>query len=282
MPELPEVETIARILRCGQEGVCSITGKQVKQARLFWAKTLSNSSAKNLQETLRNQVVQEVGRRGKFIIIRFERSFLLIHLRMSGDLRVEKGKEEQHPLKHDRMVIEFWDGWQLVFNDPRKFGRAWLVNNPHEIVGNLGPEPFDQTLSPLSFHKMLVNRNRQLKPLLMDQTFLAGLGNIYTDEALHLAKLHPLRQSASLSPDESRTLLKAIRAVLKKGIQRNGASIDWVYRRGGFQNDFRVYQRQGQPCKVCGTIIQRILVGQRSTHFCSKCQILPGSSRVKK
>jgi formamidopyrimidine-DNA glycosylase len=280
MPELPEVETIVRILRCGQEGVCPIAGRKVKQTQLLWVKTLANSNTKKLQETLKDQVVQEVGRRGKFIIIRFERSSLLIHLRMSGDLRVEKKKESQQ-LKHDRLVIEFMDGWQLVFNDPRKFGRAWLVTDPREVLGNLGLEPFDLALTPSSFHEMLVSRNRQLKPLLLDQTFLAGLGNIYTDEALHLARLHPLRQSASLTPGESRALLKAIRAVLKKGIQRNGASIDWVYRGGDFQNHFQVYQRQGEPCKVCGTLIQRILVGQRGTHFCPTCQVLPIPLGVK-
>lgn len=281
MPELPEVETIARILRCGKEGVCPITGKQVQQTRVFWAKTLANSTAKNLENTLKGQVVREISRRGKFIVIQFEQASLLIHLRMSGDLRVEMAEKDCW-LKHDRLALEFTDGWRLVFNDPRKFGRAWIVTDTSDILGDLGPEPFDQSLTASAFHQMLVSRNRQLKPLLLDQTFLAGLGNIYTDEALHLAKLHPLRRSDTLSMEVARVLLKAIRVILQKGIQRNGASIDWVYRGGEFQNHFRVYQRQGQPCKVCGTIIQRILVGQRGTHFCPTCQVLPIAQDGKK
>jgi formamidopyrimidine-DNA glycosylase len=122
-----------------------------------------------------------------------------------------------------------------------------------------------------------VERKRQLKPLLLDQSFIAGLGNIYTDEALHLARLHPLSLSNQLAPSQSETLLMAIRSVLEEGIRHNGASIDWVYRGGDFQNHFRAYQRTGQPCLVCGTPILRITLGQRGTHFCPTCQPPPSS-----
>jgi formamidopyrimidine-DNA glycosylase len=114
-----------------------------------------------------------------------------------------------------------------------------------------------------------------LKPLLLDQKFLAGLGNIYTDEALHLARLHPLLISDRIDEVQASVLLDSIRQVLDEGIQRNGASIDWVYRGGDFQNYFRVYQRTGEPCKQCGTLIERIKLGQRSTHFCPYCQQFP-------
>ncbi len=271
MPELPEVETIARSLHCGRDGICPIVEKKVKKAHLYWQKTLANATAKDLNDILTNQVIQRVSRRGKYLIINFDKTSLLIHLRMSGDLRVNQSRGVKRQ-KHDRLVLDFTDGCRLVFNDPRKFGRAWLVSNPLEILQDLGPEPLDRSLTANRFHQMLVARKRQLKPLLLDQTFLAGLGNIYTDEALHLARLHPLRSSASLLPAESRTLLNSIRSVLKQGIRRNGASIDWVYRGGQFQNHFRVYQRQGEGCPVCGTPIQRILVGQRGTHFCPVCQ----------
>lgn len=192
---------------------------------------------------------------------------------MSGDLRVEQNKGMVRQ-KHDRLALDFTDGWRLVFHDPRKFGRAWLLANPMEILQKLGPDPFDLSLTAKRFHQKLISRKRLLKPLLLDQTFLAGLGNIYTDEALHLARLHPLRSSVSLLPAESRTLLLAIRSILKQGMRRNGASIDWVYRGGNYQNHFRVYQRQGKACPLCGTSIQRILVGQRGTHFCPNCQPL--------
>jgi formamidopyrimidine-DNA glycosylase len=122
----------------------------------------------------------------------------------------------------------------------------------------------------------LGGRQRLLKPLLLDQGFLAGLGNIYTDEALHLARLHPNRIAGQLSDEEAGRLWVAIRAVLDEGIRRQGASIDWVYRGGDFQNSFRVYQRTGLPCPVCGTVIVRRVVGQRGTHFCPVCQPDPG------
>jgi formamidopyrimidine-DNA glycosylase len=121
---------------------------------------------------------------------------------------------------------------------------------------------------------MLVERRRQLKPLLLDQTFVAGLGNIYADEALWVAKLHPLASSATLSKPQSAALLRGIRKVLAEGIRRNGASIDWVYRGGEFQNHFHAYQRTGEKCPRCGSKIKRIAVGQRSTHFCPTCQKL--------
>ena len=274
MPELPEVETIVRRLCCGGDRVGSILGKQVAQAHLYWARTLSNSSEKQLNNNLKGEVVQEIGRRGKFILIRFHQLSLLIHLRMSGFLRVEQPLEKELQ-KHDRLMLEFSDGWRLVLNDTRKFGRVWLVSDPREILSALGPEPLDQSLTPSSFHQMLIKRRRQLKPLLLDQTFLAGLGNIYTDEALYLARLNPLRLSSSLLPADSFALLNSIRSVLNEGIQRNGASIDWVYRGGEFQNHFCVYQRQGQPCLICGSLIKRIRLGQRSTYFCPVCQPLP-------
>jgi len=271
MPELPEVETIARGLHCGRNGVCPIVGKQVEKAHLLWSRTLANTNARQLQRNLAGQVVQSVGRRGKFVVITFTTHTLLIHLRMSGDLRVEPSPPAQ-PLKHDRLVIDFSDGTCLAFNDPRKFGRAWLTAHPQQVLGSLGPEPLDHQLTPAHFHHMLTSRQRQLKPLLLDQTFLAGLGNIYTDEALHLARLHPLQNSKMLTLEQATALLKAIRSVLQQGIQRNGVSIDWVYRGGDFQNQLRVYQRDGQPCPVCGAIIQRTLIGQRGTHFCPNCQ----------
>ena len=278
MPELPEVETISRTLQCGKNGISPIVGKQVEKVQLLWKRTLANSTGKKLHVRLVGQIVQSVSRRGKFIIISFNPDFLLIHLRMSGDLRVEPSHDQSAKLtallKHDRLVIDFTDGCRLVFNDPRKFGRVWLATDPAEVLDQLGPEPLDHALTPEKFHQMLVAHKRQLKPLLLDQTFLAGLGNIYTDEALHLAKLHPIKLSNTLTEVQSRDLLKAIRAVLKEGIKHSGASIDWVYRGGDFQNHFRVYQRDGQSCLVCGTVIERILVGQRGTHYCPNCQKL--------
>jgi formamidopyrimidine-DNA glycosylase len=272
MPELPEVETIARSLQQGGRGQHSITGRVVLSARLSWARTLAEPGKAEFLKRLPGQRVEQVGRRGKFIVIRLERDWLLIHLRMSGDLRVEQGVEKITPQTHDRLSILLDDGFALYFNDTRKFGRVWLLSDPQLILGSLGPEPLDEAFTTEQFHARLAKRKRQLKPLLLDQTFLAGLGNIYTDEALFLARLHPLYSSNHLSIEQSTRLLTSIREVLQEGIRNNGASIDWVYRGGDFQNHFRVYQRTGEPCPVCGVPIERILVGQRSSHFCPVCQ----------
>jgi formamidopyrimidine-DNA glycosylase len=271
MPELPEVETIIRSLQKGGRGQIPIPGKVIHSAVLTWPRTLAEPEKATFLKKLPGQRVEEVNRRGKFVVIHLDIDTLLIHLRMSGDLRVEP-ESEGKTQPHDRLVIHFTDGSGLFFNDTRKFGRVWLVTDPQLVLGELGSEPLGGELTPTIFHSRITGRKRQLKPLLLDQSFLAGLGNIYTDEALHLACLHPLRSSDSLSGEESGKLLQSIRKVLREGIRRNGASIDWVYRGGDFQNHFRVYQRTGQPCPVCGTPIKRILVGQRSSHFCPVCQ----------
>lgn len=274
MPELPEVETIARKLRP------HLLGKTIKDAELRWARTLALPTPRKFKELIKGQQIKEVTRRAKYFILCLSDYSLLIHLRMSGDLLLKESKIK--PEKHDRLILRLTDQnlteegglSNLVFNDTRKFGRVWLTKYPEEVLGNLGPEPLSRKFTPNWLHAALHNKHRQLKPLLLDQTFLAGLGNIYTDEALNLAKLNPLAVSDSVTVPEAEALHAAIRKVLQEGIRRNGASIDWVYRGGEFQNYFRVYDREGKPCPVCGTKIQRIIVGQRSTHFCPKCQEL--------
>ncbi len=269
MPELPEVETIVRALRVGGRGGPSILKKQVQSAELTWPRTLAEPDGGQFLARLPGQQVMDINRRGKFIVIRLDRDTLLIHLRMSGNLRVEPGGMLQ---PHDRLTVNFSDGWRLVFNDARKFGRAWLVADAQQVLAGLGPEPFDPALTAGVFHRRLQERRRQIKPLLLDQSFLAGMGNIYTDEALHLAKIHPLQNSADLTLERADRLLGALRVVLQQGINTNGASIDWVYRGGEFQNNFRAYGRAGQACPECGTTIARIVVGQRGTHYCPQCQ----------
>jgi formamidopyrimidine-DNA glycosylase len=178
------------------------------------------------------------------------------------------------PEIHDRLILNLDGGYDLAFNDARKFGRVWLVDDIDRVVGCLGPEPLDEGFTTKEFYDRLHTTRRQLKPLLLDQSFIAGLGNIYVDEALFLAKQHPLTSASNLSEAQAARLLESIRAVLQEGIARNGASIDWVYRGGEFQNYFRVYQRTGEACPNCGTPIARIIVGQRGTHFCPHCQAM--------
>ncbi|MCL4528153.1 MAG: DNA-formamidopyrimidine glycosylase [Chloroflexi bacterium] len=264
MPELPEVETIARALRP------ELVGRTILEADVRWARTIAEPSAKKFRDQIKGQEIIAVSRRAKFINIQLLDFNLFIHLRMSGDLIIKSSKIKAE--KHDRLILALSDNKSLVFNDTRKFGRVWLTKNIEEVLGKLGPEPFSNDFTPQWLYNALESRHRQLKPLLLDQTFIAGLGNIYTDEALHMAKLHPLKLSDSVTKKQAERLHQSIREVLQEGIRRNGASIDWVYRGGDFQNHFRVYGRAGEKCPVCGTKIKKIIVGQRGTHYCPNCQ----------
>ena len=279
MPELPEVETIVRALNGGGREGPPVVGCVIARGQVLWERTLADTTPSEFLERLSGRSITGVYRRGKFICFDLQTQTLLIHLRMSGDLRVlTQNGADGNPrafAPHDRLALDFTDGLRLVFNDPRKFGRAWLTADPGLVLANLGPEPLDTSLSAADFYTRLASRRRQLKPLLMDQSFLAGLGNIYTDEALHGARMHPLQLSDQLSQQEAGRLLEAIRSVLNEGIRRNGASIDWVYRGGSFQDQFQVYGRTGHACPDCGSIIERIVVGQRGTHFCPVCQKAP-------
>ncbi len=270
MPELPEVETVARSIEP------HVVGRTIVAADVRWARTVATPSPKKFKQQIQGQRILGVSRRAKYIILQLENYNLLIHLRMSGDLTVRKGKIQAE--KHDRVILSLrgkrGEESYLAFNDTRKFGRIWLTAEPESVLSKLGPEPLGKEFTPQWLYENLHKRSRQLKPLILDQTFLAGVGNIYADESLHMAKLHPLGLSNAVTLKQATALCEAIKSVLKEGIRRNGASIDWVYRGGEYQNYFRVYDREGKPCLVCGTEIQKFTVGQRGTHVCPKCQPL--------
>ena len=195
MPELPEVETIARTIEP------DVVGRTILSADVRWARTIATPSAAKFKEWVSGQKVIGVSRRAKYLILRLEDYNLLIHLRMSGDLMVRMGTIK--PEKHDRLLLhlraENGTKTYLAFNDTRKFGRVWLTDQPEKVLGKLGPEPLGTEFTPQWLYENLRARSRQLKPLLLDQTFLAGVGNIYADESLHMAKLHPLGSSSSVS-----------------------------------------------------------------------------------
>lgn len=283
MPELPEVETIARHLRP------HLIGRTIISADVRWQRTIASPSVHVFKRRIKGQAILGVTRRAKFLKLQLSSSNLLIHLRMSGDLEIKPAGVRLE--KHDRLVLLLApasmpseeleasapelgasSSISLVFNDTRKFGRVWLTDDDREVTGALGPEPLGPGFTSRRLYESLHAHRRRLKPLLLDQTFIAGLGNIYTDEALHMAKLHPLARTDAISERQAGRLYSAIRRTLRAGIRRNGASIDWVYRGGEFQNHFRVYDRVGQPCPVCGTKIKRLVVGQRGTHICPHCQ----------
>lgn len=270
MPELPEVETIVRHLRQGANGTPGLPGKDIVAVRLRWPRHVAEPAPEAFRHRVAGQTVLDVSRRGKYLIFPLSRDTMLIHLKMSGDLVMTPSDSPAE--RYDHTVFELSDGWELRFSDARKFGKIFLLRDPAPKLESLGPEPLSDDFTAAVLGKRLRSRRRALKPLLLDQSFVAGLGNIYADEALHLARLHPLRRSDELSDDEVKALWKSIRRALRAGLKHNGASIDWVYRGGDFQNHFRVYQRAGQPCPACGTTLVRIVVAQRGTHFCPACQ----------
>jgi len=270
MPELPEVETICRSLRDGTADAPSLVGEQIIGVRLGWPRHVVEPSPTNFRRRIRRQSVRQIDRRGKFILLSLDRDSLLVHLMMSGDLFIAPAGARR--TTHDHTIFRLASGRQLRFRDPRKFGRVFLVADPETVLKRLGPEPLSAGFQVKKLQLILNRHKRALKPLLLDQTAIAGLGNIYADEALHRARLHPLRSSQTLQPSEVRALWKGIRAALRDGLRHNGASIDWVYRGGDFQNHFRVYGQAGQPCPVCGTTIARSVIGQRSTFTCPNCQ----------
>ncbi len=269
MPELPEVETIARALREGKDGP-PLPGKHIVAVTIKWPRHFERPKARTARKRLTGRRIESVSRRGKYLVMRLDEGTLLIHLRMSGDLRLEPAG--QPPGRFDHTIFHLGGDWELRFSDARKFGRIWWLQDPQLELGKLGPEPLSDDFTTDWLAAAANSRKRMLKPLLLDQSFLAGVGNIYADEALHRAGLHPRRRSDSLSNVEIEALYHGIREALSAGLRHCGASIDWVYRGGDFQNHFRVHRREGLPCPECGTPIERIVVGQRGTYLCPRCQ----------
>ena len=266
MPELPEVETVVRGLR-GPLVDRTFTGVTV-----LWPKAIKTPSISELKRRLTGQRIEAITRRGKYL--RFDLSagdMLFLHLKMSGDLLVEPVNEPLH--HHVRTIFDLDNDHQLRFKDMRKFGRVYLVNDPDLVVGKLGPEPLADNFSPEDFKTLFRKRKGRLKPLLLNQEFIAGIGNIYADESCFLAGINPQRQVDTLSTIELEKLYHAIRQALTKGITFKGATLDEVYRGGEFQKHFQVYGRTNEACFRCGSSIQRVVLGGRSTHFCGRCQV---------
>ena len=274
MPELPEVETIVRGLWP------DLQGRIILAVEVDWPRTVATSSIEVFQQRIAGQRVEAVGRRGKYITLQLSGGdWLLIHLKMTGHLQViAPGEKDAPPGKHVRAVFFLDDGCQLWFRNPRKFGRLHLTSDPEAVLGNLGPEPLADDFTLGAFVARIRRRHGRLKPLLVNQRFIAGLGNIYADEALFAARLHPQRTADTLSDDEIATLYRAVRHVLRQGVENRGTTLDdRGYRdargeAGNNQAYVQVYGRTGKPCVRCGTPVQRIVLGGRSAHFCPQCQ----------
>lgn len=269
MPELPEVETVVRVLRP------QLIGRFITSFRCQWPRHIDRPGIEAFHRQIIGQHIHDLSRRGKYILFTLnEPDILIIHLRMSGHLAVVNADLPED--KHDHTIFSLDNGKELRFRDTRKFGRVYLVSDHLEVLGNLGPEPLESTFTAKRLQQMLAGRKRILKPLLLDQTVIAGIGNIYADEALFQANLLPTRQAGTLSYKEIAALQAGIQEVLRQGIAREGASISTYIKpdgeKGDMQNAVQVFRRTGQRCYRCGGTIQRIILGGRSTHFCPDCQ----------
>jgi len=303
MPELPEVEFTARQLRA------SVVGATISEARVFWERTIGHPSLPDFLAEVAGRRIEGVRRRGKYLLIDLSGDLLLsIHRRMTGNfLLLPPGWEIDTSLReHDpaawstkgptiRMVASngtsyskellycracflFEDGRCLLFTDPRKFGRIelWPRSQEDAALQGLGPEPLGADFSPERFRTALAGRRVTIKQALLDQTLVAGVGNIYADEALFYANIHPRRRADSLSQDEATLLQQGVVSVLTRGIEHGGTSFndyrDLWGEAGDNYNHVHVYHQEGKPCSRCGTPIERIVIAQRSTHYCPNCQ----------
>jgi formamidopyrimidine-DNA glycosylase len=269
MPELPEVETIARQLRAR-----GVEGREILSAKITWARTVEPLSAVSFSKQIRGATIDQVSRVGKWLMFSLSSGkTLMIHLRMSGSFSVEPGQ-------HDRIVLKLSDGLALYYRDTRKFGRWKLVDDPQVILGQLGPDAMTRRFTQNYFSKAMRSRHRMIKPLILDQAIVAGLGNIYADEALWEAQIHPERLSDSLSDAELEKLFKAIKHVLTVGVKNRGTSLgdgktnyrDVEGDSGGHRAAVQAYGRSGLPCGRCRTPLEKTVVAQRGTTFCPNCQ----------
>jgi len=281
MPELPEVETIRLALEP------HLVGRRFERVLIDDTRLVRPFEPTAVAAELEGERVAAVERRGKYLIVRFESgSALLIHLRMTGSLRhAAAGSLQEDPYR--RAVVKLDDGSDIAYRDVRRFG-TWQLLEPGELdpylAQRLGGEPLERSFTARRLGERLAGRRAPVKAALLDQRTVAGLGNIYVDEALWRARIHPLRPAAEITPDELPPLTRAIKDALRTGIARQGATLrDYSTpdgRRGRMQDRFRVYGREGEPCTRCGTPIDKIRAGGRGTWYCPNCQRLGASSSL--
>ena len=270
MPELPEVESTVRYLRE------RLQGHMITSLYVGWSGSVDRPGIRKFKELLSGAQVVDVSRRAKFIVMHVSHpkfaeklQYLLTHLRMSGSYDVVNGDKLRS--KHDHVIFTFDDGRELRFHDPRKFGRLYLVSDMTEITSKLGPEPLSEEFTATVLQTRVGSVRRRIKTALLDQSILAGLGNIYVDEALWRSKIHPMTPSHRISDSRFGVLHHSIRSILTEAIDASGTDFHDGVVEGGMYRP-QAYGRTGDPCERCGVKIRRIVVGQRGTHFCPRCQ----------
>lgn len=272
MPELPEVETITKTLR---RFVC---GQTIEQVNIYWPNIIKSPSIEQFSDAVVGQEIHDVTRHGKFLLFILDDYVLVSHLRMEGKYSVDTKRAEMK--KHTHVVFDFESSEQLRYNDVRKFGTMHLFEKGTELtqkpLNQLGPDPFETTFTQEYLYERLQRTTRAIKNVLLDQTVVAGLGNIYVDETLHLAQIHPLTQANTLTKEEVKRIQEVSIQVLKQAIQQGGTTIrsyvNGLGEMGMFQQELHVYGQEDKPCTTCGESITKIKVGGRGTHFCISCQ----------
>ena len=269
MPELPEVETIKNELSPW------VVGQRFTQVTIFDAKLVSGGSAEEVRRGLIGQKVESMRRRGKYLIFHLSNGkSLIIHLRMTGALLLNPKVVDRYA----RALFYLSNGHRLVFSDKRRLGLMWLVDNANTMVVKLGPEPLCESFTPDILGQRLSRHRIPVKAALLDQGIIAGIGNMYADEVLFAAQIHPLRKADALSPEEVHTLYHCIRRVLGAAINNKGASVDTYIRPEGELGtahfDFKVAHKGGEPCLICGSTITRVPIQNRGSYFCPECQPL--------
>ena len=266
MPELPEVETVASELRS------LIIGKTISRVQILWQKTWQEQNPVPLP----GQVITAIDRKGKFIIIHLSASYLVVHLRMTGQLLFRNNGETEEESKHIQVKLFFDDASALFFKDTRKFGRIIHTGNPGPVLGHLGWDALNPDLTPDEFRKLLAQKKMNIKAFLLSQAYIAGLGNIYADESLFRAGIHPASLTHKIPVKQIGLLFETIRDVLNQAVRNMGSTIsdyrDSFGNSGKNQYFFKVYQRQGEACQQCSSLIKKTKVAGRGTHFCPKCQ----------
>lgn len=261
MPELPEVETRVRTLAPQLAGLRLESVEDLSRRQIVWWDGGNQEGG---------GVVTGVGRRGKFILLEFDNGWVhAVHLRMTGNLYVGARSDVS---QYTRCLWHFESGHLLLFDDVRRFGRVYAGQGLSPNVQALGPEPLASDLTPARLRQMLAGRKRRLKSLLLDQTFIAGIGNIYADEILHRSGLHPETPAHRVSRKKAGVMHQVMVEVLSTAIENKGTSFDWAYAGGNMQNHLHVYGRAGEGCLACGTILRSMRVGNRGTTFCPVCQ----------
>ena len=269
MPELPEVETIKNEL------LPWVVGQSFTTVTIPDAKLVCGCSAGEVRRGLVGQTVENLERRGKYLVFHLSNGrSLIIHLRMTGVLLLNPEDVDRYA----RAVFHLSNGHRLVFRDRRRLGVMWLVDDADTVVGKLGPEPLDKKFTAGVLEQRLSRHHIAIKAALLDQSIVAGVGNMYADEALFAARIHPLRKADALPPKGVRTLHNAIRRILRAAIGSKGASVDTYIRPEGEPGtahfDFKVAHKGGEPCPICGCPIERCVVQNRGTCFCPRCQPL--------